>query len=36
VHAFTDMVQGLLNAGVNVVGSVLNDVPEGKTKRAKS
>jgi receptor protein-tyrosine kinase len=27
VGAFTDMVQGLMNAGVEVVGSVLNDVP---------
>ena len=27
VATFTDMVQGLMNAGVNVVGSVLNDVP---------
>jgi receptor protein-tyrosine kinase len=27
VAAFTDMVQGLMNAGVNVVGSVLNEVP---------
>ncbi len=34
VHAFNDMVQGLMNAGVNVVGSVLNDVPE--KKKAKS
>jgi receptor protein-tyrosine kinase len=31
VNAFNDMVQGLGNAGVMVVGSVLNDVPE-KTK----
>jgi receptor protein-tyrosine kinase len=27
VAAFGDMVQGLMNAGVHVVGSVLNDVP---------
>ena len=27
VATFTDMVQGLMNAGVNVVGSVLNEVP---------
>lgn len=27
VNAFNDMVQGLMNAGVTVVGSVLNDVP---------
>ena len=27
VAAFADMVQGLMNAGVNVVGSVLNDLP---------
>ena len=36
VHAFNDMVQGLLNAGVNVVGSVLNDVPEAKKAKAKA
>jgi protein-tyrosine kinase len=35
VHAFNDMVQGLVNAGVNVVGSVLNDVPEAKKAKAK-
>ena len=34
VHAFNDMVQGLVNAGVNVVGSVLNDVPEKKKAAA--
>ena len=27
VAGFTDMVEGLMNAGVNVVGSVLNDLP---------
>ena len=36
VHAFNDMVQGLMNAGVSVVGSVLNDVPEKKRKKAKA
>ena len=37
VNAFNDMVQGLMNAGVAVVGSVLNDVPEKKEKaRAKA
>ena len=30
VAAFTDLVQGLMNAGVAVVGSVLNDVPAAK------
>ena len=30
VAAFTDMVQGLMNAGVSVVGSVLNEVPATK------
>jgi hypothetical protein len=35
VHAFNDMVQGLMNAGVAVVGSVLNDVPEKKKKKEK-
>ena len=35
VHAFNDMVQGLMNAGVSVVGSVLNDVPEKKKKKEK-
>jgi receptor protein-tyrosine kinase len=33
VTAFTDMVQGLMNAGVSVVGSVLNDVPAKKAKK---
>lgn len=36
VNAFNDMVQGLMNAGVAVVGSVLNDVPEKKRKKAKT
>jgi receptor protein-tyrosine kinase len=36
VHAFNDMVQGLVNAGVNVVGSVLNDVPEAKKAKVKA
>ena len=35
VAAFNDMAQGLMNAGVAVVGSVLNDVPAGKKKKAK-
>ena len=30
INDFSDMVQGLMNAGVNVVGSVLNDVPARK------
>ncbi len=34
VHAFNDMVAGLSDAGVAVVGSVLNDIPTG-WKRAK-
>ncbi|HZE90517.1 MAG TPA: chain length determinant protein tyrosine kinase EpsG [Rhizobacter sp.] len=33
VLAFTDMVQGLMNAGVSVVGSVLNDVPSKKARK---
>ncbi|CAG1016017.1 Tyrosine-protein kinase YwqD [Burkholderiaceae bacterium] len=36
VGAFNDMVQGLMNAGVAVVGSVLNDVPEKKPKKVKA
>ena len=32
VAAFTDLVQGLMNAGVSVVGSVLNDVKQQKAK----
>jgi receptor protein-tyrosine kinase len=36
VGAFNDMVQGFMNAGVSVVGSVLNDVPEKKPKKAKT
>ena len=35
VSAFSDLVQGLMNAGVAVVGSVLNDVPN-KAKKAKA
>jgi protein-tyrosine kinase len=35
VAGFTDMVQGLMNAGVNVVGSVLNEVPARKAKKEK-
>jgi protein-tyrosine kinase len=31
--SFTDMVQGLMSAGVNVVGSVLNEVPASKGKK---
>ena len=33
VAAFTDLVQGLMNAGVSVVGSVLNEVPATKAKK---
>jgi protein-tyrosine kinase len=36
VNAFNDMVQGLMNAGVAVVGSVLNDVPEKKKAKVKA
>ena len=36
VAAFSDLVQGLMNAGVSVVGSVLNEVPSSKGKKAKS
>ena len=32
VAAFADLVQGLMNAGVSVVGSVLNEVPSVKVK----
>ena len=32
ISAFSDLVQGLMNAGVSVVGSVLNEVPSKKTK----
>ena len=35
VAAFGDLVQGLMNAGVNVVGSVLNEVPAPKRKKVK-
>jgi receptor protein-tyrosine kinase len=33
VAAFTDLVHGLMNAGVSVVGSVLNDVPASKATK---
>jgi protein-tyrosine kinase len=33
--SFADMVQGLMNAGVSVVGSVLNEVPARKAKKEK-
>jgi receptor protein-tyrosine kinase len=33
VAAFTDLVQGLMEAGVTVVGTVLNEVPLRKIKR---
>ena len=36
VGAFTDLVQGLRNAGVSVVGSVLNEVPTSKPKKVKN
>jgi len=35
VASFTDMVQGLMDAGVAVVGSVLNEVPMKKAKKLK-
>ena len=35
VHAFNDMVQGLTESGVAVVGSVLNDVPAPKKAKKK-
>jgi protein-tyrosine kinase len=35
VHAFNDMVQGLTESGVAVVGSVLNDVPAPKKPKKK-
>ena len=35
VAGFTDMVQGLMDAGVAVVGSVLNEVPMKKAKKLK-
>ena len=35
VAGFTDLVQGLMDAGVAVVGSVLNEVPLKKTKKLK-
>jgi receptor protein-tyrosine kinase len=34
VAHFNDMAQGLMNAGVAVVGSVLNEVPQKKLKKA--
>jgi receptor protein-tyrosine kinase len=33
VAAFSDLVQGLMNAGVSVVGSVLNEVPAVRAKK---
>ena len=33
VSEFADLVQGLMNTGVNVVGSVLNEVPVRKVKK---
>ena len=35
VASFTDLVQGLMDAGVAVVGSVLNEVPLKSAKKAK-
>ena len=35
VADFTDLVQGLMDAGVAVVGSVLNEVPTPKAKKVK-
>jgi len=35
VASFTDLVQGLMDAGVSVVGSVLNEVPLKSAKKAK-
>ena len=35
VAGFTDLVQGLMDAGVAVVGSVLNEVPMKKTRKPK-
>ncbi len=35
VSGFADMVLGLMNAGVSVVGSVLNEVPASKAKKEK-
>jgi receptor protein-tyrosine kinase len=35
VAAFTDLVQGLMDAGVAVVGSVLNEVPLVAKKKGK-
>jgi len=36
VAAFTDLVQGLMDAGVTLVGSVLNEVPLTKRKKQRS
>ena len=36
VAAFSDLVQGLMNAGVTVVGSVLNEVPATRAAKAKN
>jgi len=36
ISPFNDMVQGLINAGVAVVGSVLNDVPDKKKDKSKA
>jgi receptor protein-tyrosine kinase len=33
---YNDMVHGLMNAGVAVVGSVLNDVPSRQAKKRKT
>jgi hypothetical protein len=35
VASFTDLVQGLMDAGVAVVGSVLNEVPLKSAKKTK-
>ena len=35
VAAFTDLVQGLMDAGVAIVGSVLNEVPLKKMKKVQ-
>ena len=35
VAAFSDLVQGLMNAGVSVVGTVLNEVPSTRAKKVK-
>ena len=33
--SFADLVQGLMDAGVAIVGSVLNEVPMKKMKQVK-